>query len=206
MATYRDIATTEHDPQAPITAALMKALDANVDAVAEGATGAPLVAAGWHAYNRTIVSGTETGLFYDFAVNGATNIFVTPDFVDGYEYRVRFESFSGTALANFNLELFLETGGVYSAGLIGIGGAQLAAASLYSGLVEFSSVRRTTVVHPLTGFIVTHSVANAFNAHTNVATSYLAASAQKITRARFSLAAGVSDAGRFYLDRRLAMY
>jgi hypothetical protein len=41
--TYRAIAASETNPQAPITAALMKALDANLDAVAEGATGAPRV-------------------------------------------------------------------------------------------------------------------------------------------------------------------
>jgi len=35
MATYRSIASTETDPQAPVTSALMKALDANATAIAE---------------------------------------------------------------------------------------------------------------------------------------------------------------------------
>jgi hypothetical protein len=43
MATYRDIASTETDPQAPLTSALMKALDDNPTAIAEGALNAPKV-------------------------------------------------------------------------------------------------------------------------------------------------------------------
>lgn len=43
MATYRTIATSETNPQAPVTSALMKALDANPTAIAEGASGAPRV-------------------------------------------------------------------------------------------------------------------------------------------------------------------
>ena len=43
MAVYRSIATTETDPQAPVTAALMKALDANATAITEGASGAPRI-------------------------------------------------------------------------------------------------------------------------------------------------------------------
>lgn len=43
MATYRSVASTETDPQAPVTSALMKALEANPTAIAEGASGAPKV-------------------------------------------------------------------------------------------------------------------------------------------------------------------
>lgn len=41
MATYRTIAGTETDPEAPITSALMKALADNPTAIAEGEVGAP---------------------------------------------------------------------------------------------------------------------------------------------------------------------
>lgn len=40
MATWRTIAATETDPEAPITSALMKALADNPRAIAEGASGA----------------------------------------------------------------------------------------------------------------------------------------------------------------------
>jgi hypothetical protein len=43
MATYRPIATTETDPEAPLTSQLLKALEANPIAIAEGAVGAPRI-------------------------------------------------------------------------------------------------------------------------------------------------------------------
>lgn len=43
MATYRSIATTETDPEAPLTSQLVKALEANPRAIAEGAPGAPRI-------------------------------------------------------------------------------------------------------------------------------------------------------------------
>lgn len=43
MTTYRAIASTETDPQAPETSALFKALEANPTAIAEGASGAPRI-------------------------------------------------------------------------------------------------------------------------------------------------------------------
>lgn len=43
MATYRSIATTETDPQAPLTSSLLKALEANPTAITEGASGAPRI-------------------------------------------------------------------------------------------------------------------------------------------------------------------
>lgn len=43
MATYRAIAGTETDPGAPLVSALLKALDGNATAIAEGAAGAPRI-------------------------------------------------------------------------------------------------------------------------------------------------------------------
>lgn len=45
MTTYRAIASTETDPQAPGTSALFKALEANPTAITEGASGAPRIQA-----------------------------------------------------------------------------------------------------------------------------------------------------------------
>lgn len=58
MATYRSIATTETDPQAPITSALMKALDANVTAAFEG--DATAVAAGVTLKDPALDTGAAT--------------------------------------------------------------------------------------------------------------------------------------------------
>lgn len=56
MATYRSIASTETDPQAPLTAALMKALDDNPTAITEGASGAPRILL--PALERIVVGNT----------------------------------------------------------------------------------------------------------------------------------------------------
>lgn len=58
MATYRSIATTETDPQAPITSALMKALDGNVTSAFEG--DATAVAAGVTLKDPALDTGAAT--------------------------------------------------------------------------------------------------------------------------------------------------
>ena len=68
MTTHRDIASSETDPFAPIVAALMKALALNTVAIAEGATGAPYVATGWHPYNGVNVGDAATGIIYKLSL------------------------------------------------------------------------------------------------------------------------------------------
>lgn len=58
MATYRSIATTETDPQAPITSSLMKALDANTTSAFEGDSTA--VAAGVTLKDTALDTGAAT--------------------------------------------------------------------------------------------------------------------------------------------------
>lgn len=62
MATYRAIAATETDPEAPITSALMKALDGNATAIAEGAAGAPKIAEIYTVSGASATTQTFTGL------------------------------------------------------------------------------------------------------------------------------------------------
>lgn len=123
MATFREIATTETDPQAPVTSALMKALDDNVDATAEGAVDAPVNSTGWHPYDMVFVGDGNDGLFYDFAVHGAVSSITTPTFVDGYDYLVRFRSLSPSA------------GGILRMAAASIS-AGLVAGDAFSGFVE----------------------------------------------------------------------
>jgi hypothetical protein len=58
MATYRSIATTETDPQAPVTSALMKALEANPIAAFEG--DATAVSAGVTLKDPALDTGAAT--------------------------------------------------------------------------------------------------------------------------------------------------
>ena len=116
MTTHRDIASSETDPFAPIVAALMKALALNPVAIAEGATGAPYVATGWHPYNGVNVGDAATGIIYNFAVHGAVANVVSPDFEDGYEYLfIGIDIDSSGAVNSFLMEVFRETTGSYIA-------------------------------------------------------------------------------------------
>lgn len=62
MATNRDIAATETDPEAPLSSALLKALALNPTAIAEGAAGAPRLRIG--ALQR-LGAGTEVRIRND---------------------------------------------------------------------------------------------------------------------------------------------
>ena len=114
MATYRAIASTETDPEAPLSSALIKALALNPTAIAEGATGAPYAADGWHPYNGVNVGDGITGTIYDFAVHGAVASVETPTFADGYEYMMLGRGLSGTTSTNLRLEWYLATSAAWS--------------------------------------------------------------------------------------------
>lgn len=66
----------------------MTALRDNPAAMAEAATGAPVIFAGWHPVDKLTVGDGKTGLIYDFASNGTVAEVVTPAFEDGYEYKI----------------------------------------------------------------------------------------------------------------------
>lgn len=83
--TYRLIASTETDPEAPVTSALMKALDGNVAATANGEAGAPKIRRINTAVVTPALTVTFTGLgdfsgveFDFFARRGATAGSVAP--------------------------------------------------------------------------------------------------------------------------------
>jgi hypothetical protein len=91
------------------------ALRDNPSAIAEASSGAPVMVSGWHPHDKLTIGDGKTGLIYDFAVTGTVSSFVTPDFVDGYEYRViahLMESDAG-ATVRLNLEAFFETDAAY---------------------------------------------------------------------------------------------
>jgi hypothetical protein len=64
------------------------ALRDNPIAIAEAASGSPVVYAGWHPPDKLSVGDGEAGLIYDGAVNGTQATIETPDFEDGFEYRL----------------------------------------------------------------------------------------------------------------------
>jgi hypothetical protein len=96
MASYTNIDPNTLLPGEPWTSAKALASFENPQAIAEGAATSPVNAAGWHPYNLLVAGGAQTGIIYDFAVNGAVATVTSPDFVNGYEYRFVFHGMAIT--------------------------------------------------------------------------------------------------------------
>ena len=105
MTTYRSIASTEIDPDSPVTATLMQALDDNPTAISEGATTAPYSGGALHPYTGVLVDDANSGVIYDFAVDGAVATVQTPDFESGYVYTVSVVNFSHSSGTDQRLQL-----------------------------------------------------------------------------------------------------
>jgi len=93
-----------------------RALRDNPVAIAEGAPGAPVVAAGWHPYNMINVGDGADGTFWDHSVDGNQRYVATPAFEDGYEYMVRVEDLNrgDSGLPDIFVKGFRDLYGSYS--------------------------------------------------------------------------------------------
>lgn len=96
------------------SSATVTALRDNPSALAETASGAPVMRAGWHPVDKVSIGDTKDGLIYDFAVNGALSNIVTPDFEDGYEYRLVGSEITPSSSSTINLEIYKQTTGAYT--------------------------------------------------------------------------------------------
>lgn len=86
------------------------ALRDNPSALAESASGAPVMVSGWHPHDKVTIGDSKTGLIYDFDVNGLQSSVVTPNFVDGYEYRIVAHGLRhNTGVNGLNISFYLET-------------------------------------------------------------------------------------------------
>jgi hypothetical protein len=84
-------------------ATTMQALRDNPVAIADGDAGAPVNSPGWHPFDMVSVGDGATGRVYNSATDGAVAS-VTVNFVDGYDYFVRWVSLTGsTGVQNFRI-------------------------------------------------------------------------------------------------------
>jgi hypothetical protein len=172
------------------------ALRDNPVAVADASSGAPVVFAGWHPYDKVSVGDGKDGLIYDVAVDGIVAEVITPDFVDGYEYRIvgnRLSHNSGTVRA-LDLDLYKETSANYQASFTS---AAAGNASLYNFDWEILLPRIDSTAH--FGRFVFQLDAS-LDA-TTVTSSYNA-TPQKILKARIKFSSNNIDAGKIYMFRR----
>ena len=173
------------------------ALRDNPSAIAETASGAPVVFAGWHPYDKVTIGDGKTGLIYDSAVNGIVSSIITDDFVDGYEYRVVAHNMQQTGGGTIRLDLdaYFETDAAYRrlaySPDAGSSGSQFG----YDIQILLPRVEKRT--HLTSGnAYVNGSVGIGYDS-----TSY-DATLQKLLRARIKFTSGSIDTGKVYLFRR----
>lgn len=121
---YSAITNAEIDQDSPITQTLMTKYRDNVIFNAEGI---------WHPYNRTEPDGSEDGVFYDFATDGAVASVETPSFAADYDYLIILDGVShsnGALGASIQIELYKDTDAAYGA-VVSISESELGSANFY---------------------------------------------------------------------------
>lgn len=174
------------------------ALRDNPVAMAESASGAPVIFAGWHPVDKVTVGDGKTGLIYDAAINGTVSSVVSPNFEDGYEYRIvaRDISHTSTSEARIWIDGFYETDAAYY--LMGIS-AQNPSSTRFGCDVNFLMPRVPSLGHMLQ--YTTYSSTTILQG-TDIQTTAYQSPAQKILRARIRFSAGNIDAGKIWFFRR----
>jgi hypothetical protein len=203
MTTYITITDPETDPDAPLTSELAKKWRDNALAMLEGDPTAPVNQGNWHPYNKVTNSDSFDGKFYDQAVDGTLATVVTPDFADGYEYLVvgRTVSTNNATTTDFQIEAYRETGAAYNPAHTFTGGPTAVRIDfrLYA-----PTVRQSVNIHPMVIGRTSQgaAIANSVVAWSDSSGAHQVVTAQKITRFRFSFAAGSIDGGQMFLYRR----
>lgn len=198
MTTWTDISNTSVAVGGIPSSATVTALRDNPSALAETASGAPVMRAGWHPVDKVSIGDTKDGLIYDFAVNGALSNIVTPDFEDGYEYRLVGSEITPSSSSTINLEIYKQTTGAYTT-VLTLGSLDVTPRGFD---LEFWTPRLSLKNHMGFGL----SYIDTGTAASTIISSYNA-TAQKLLRARLSFPGfyGVSTTvggGKVWLLRR----
>lgn len=201
---WGDWATSEYDVGAPATSNHFERWFRNVVAFAQGSTGSPHAASGWHPYDSTAVGDGNTGEIWSFAADGAQASITTPDFEDGYEYRLRFDAVPNGLGSLIKIELYEETGTSWT-GAMTIHTPASGGAYGFYGWIEMLAVRAVANAHLMTAFAY-DSLGGAYEnfgaTDRLVSARVYHGTVQPILRARLTTTAGTFTAGAVYLDRR----
>lgn len=198
MTTYNGaaVADTTIAFQKGITLQQGRALRDNPIAIAEGAAGAPYAAAGWHPYNGVTVGDGATGTIYDFAIDGSVASIETPNFVDGYEYMITFDSLA-QAGSNRTIAWYRETSAAWSTSfvipnettdaLIKVFAPRMVSNTMFFNM-DFSDP------FPTNGLVTQSSSPSSY--------SLAMTTAQKVLKARFQSGIGTFSGGSIRMFRR----
>jgi len=198
MTDYNVILDAEIDPDAPLTSDLAYRFRNNPIAIAEGDADAPAMATGWMNY-----TGSEAlTAIYDFAIDGAIASIETPDFEDGWEYRIflsDIDTVSGTDI--IYLDLYRETTAAYADHIFATDSISSEVTAYYDILMP----RRAVLAH-FVDIRWTAGTANDVDQVGDLARNGLASvrhsTAQKILKARIIPQSTNLSGGRIFLLRR----
>lgn len=197
MTTWTTISNAAVAVGAIPSSSIVTALRDNPSAVAESSSGAPVMVSGWHPVDKVSTGDGKTGLIYDSAVTGTVASVVTPDFVDGYEYRVVAHNMQQTGGGTIRLDLdaYFETDAAYRRLAYtpdaGSSGNQFG----YDIQILLPRVEKRT--HLTSGNAYVNG-----NVGIGYDTTSYDATLQKILRARIKFTSGSIDTGKIYLFRR----
>lgn len=172
------------------------ALRDNPAALAETSSGAPVVQAGWHPYNKVTIGDGLTGLIYDYATNGTVANVTSPDFTDGYEYRIVAHQLGCDQVGGsvrLGINLYFETDAAYRRVSYG---ADVTPTASFGCDIDILCPRVSKTVQIVSGVMFASNV---------VAIGYdvpYDSTVQKTLRARVSFSGGNINGGKIWLLRR----
>ena len=203
MTTWTTISNAAVAVGAIPSSSVVTALRDNPSAVAESSSGAPVMVSGWHPVDKVSTGDGKTGLIYDHAVTGTVTSLVTPDFVDGYEYRIVAVDLLNDSISTVRLSLdaFFETDAIYKRLRYGPDGTGNAATCGFD--LEIVMPRLAKVTHLANG----QTYRNGDISNDGIDNTSYETPAQKLLRARIRFTSGTSTfgsivGGKIYMFRR----
>jgi hypothetical protein len=197
MTTYSTISNAAVAVGAIPSSTTVTALRDNPIAIAEAASGAPVMVSGWHPVDKVTIGDGKDGKIYDFATNGVQANVTTANFEDGWEYRLVGLDLlhnSGSP-ARVQVSAYFQTDAVYRRVFYGLGGG----ASDPTGFdVEFRMPRVASKGHLIKagGYLTTNQIPETY------VENFYDSTVQKILNARVTFELGSIAGGTIYLFRR----
>lgn len=195
MASYSTISNAALAVGAIPSSSVVTALRDNPLAIAETSTGAPINVIGWHPVAKVTVGDAQSGIVYDSSISGTVASVETPNFEDGYEYRMYVDGLShnNATARNFRISLYQQTSAAYALSYVSastITSAQVLSAEfdiLLPRLVKTSQILKVTCI--MNNVLDTNTIG-------------VISGSEKILKVKLDFTVGSIDAGKVYLFRR----
>lgn len=196
MTTYTDHADALFDPGKPILGSTGLESRDNAIAIADGGDNAPVLAAGWHPYDKVKVGDGNDGVIWSFAVDGAASAIVSPVFEDGYEYGFILDNILFNGAFDFRIDLRKAVDSAYQTAVtIGVGPVG------YCGMAYAAMPRLEKYTHSVI-WVTSFSDSNATSVNAGAGGEFTDSTFQSIDRMRISLSSGQMVGGAVRFVRR----